>query len=506
MKKKSIFLLMLIFLLPVLMACGSKDSGQKYETLEDLQGKTLSMTTGNGSFVSTIEDEIGSINVAYYENYMDTFIAVNDGRADFSFTFKALFPAILNNVDGLTYIESNVEIPIVMAFSSQADPIRQDFNKYVAEAKADGTIDALASKWLDGYGTHTDYVDYDTLTGENGTITIATSYQNVPAEYLQDGHYAGFEPAVLYDFCQKYGYKVNSVTAAYDSIAMGLTTGKYDMGLGYYGYTDERSEGLNFSDVYYTDHYAYVVKGDSDSSVSFSDYIKNAFYKNFIKESRWKLLVNGLLVTLTITFLSLIFGTGIGFLLFLVSYRKLKLPKILTGINSTLEAMPALVILMVFFYGIFGSTKLTGTFVSIIVFSLLFAFSFFVLMSNCASGVPEGHNEAALALGYTQRQALFKVILPQTRRSFIPAYKSSIIALLKSTAIVGYVAVQDLTKGGDLIRSFTFDAFMPLIAVALIYYLLAQILIFILNRIFILTEPDGGKRFLKEVDHADSNR
>ena len=90
---------------------------------------------------------------------------------------------------------------------------------------------------------------------------------------------------------------------------------------------------------------------------------------------------------------------------------------------------------------------------------------------------PFGRDEAAYALGYTDRQTFFQIILPQAAQHFMPGYRGQVISLLKATAVVGYIAVQDLTKMGDIVRSRTYEAFFPLIAVTVIYFLLGAVLI-----------------------------
>ena len=103
--------------------------------------------------------------------------------------------------------------------------------------------------------------------------------------------------------------------------------------------------------------------------------------------------------------------------------------------------------------------------------------------------VDGGQTEAAYALGYTDRRAFFRIVLPQALPHFLPSYKGEITALIKATAVVGYVAVQDLTKIGDIVRSRTYEAFFPLIAVAIIYFVLAAILTLAVNKIAIRIDP-----------------
>jgi polar amino acid transport system substrate-binding protein len=154
-----------------------------------------------------------------------------------------------------------------------------------------------------------------------------------------------------------------------------------------------------------------------------------------------------------------------------------------------IQGMPVVVLLMILYYIVFARAGISGTSVSIVGFTLIFAASVFGMLKAGVNAIDGGQLEAAYALGYADRSAFFRIILPQAMPHFMPAYKAQITALIKATAIVGYVAVQDLTKVGDLIRSRTYEAFFPLIAVAVIYYILAAILTRIVNKIEIRMDP-----------------
>ena len=117
-----------------------------------------------------------------------------------------------------------------------------------------------------------------------------------------------------------------------------------------------------------------------------------------------------------------------------------------------------------------------------------------VMLKTGVGAVERGQEEAAYALGYSDREAFYYVILPQALPHFMPSYKGEIVSLIKATAVVGYVAVQDLTKMGDIIRSRTYEAFFPLIAVAVFYFILAAILIFIVNKIEFRIDPRRRNR------------
>ena len=163
-----------------------------------------------------------------------------------------------------------------------------------------------------------------------------------------------------------------------------------------------------------------------------------------------------------------------------------------------------IVLLMIMYYIIFGKVSISGTAVSVVCFTLVFASGVYGSIKIGVGAIDQGQLEAAYALGYTNRQAFYRVILPQALPHFMPAYKSSITDIIKATAIVGYVAVQDLTKMGDLIRSRTLEAFFPLIAVAVIYFVLAAVLTAIVKRIEICIDPKhrSTESIRKEIEEA----
>ena len=160
---------------------------------------------------------------------------------------------------------------------------------------------------------------------------------------------------------------------------------------------------------------------------------------------------------------------------------------------------------MILFYVVFGSVAIDGIIVAVIGFTLTFGSSVFGLLKIGVGAIDKGQYEAAYALGYSNTRTFFRIILPQAIPHVMGAYKGEIVGLLKATAIVGYIAVQDLTKMGDIVRSRTYEAFFPLIAVTIIYFILESILELIVSRINIQIDPKRRKResILKGVKTND---
>ena len=108
-------------------------------------------------------------------------------------------------------------------------------------------------------------------------------------------------------------------------------------------------------------------------------------------------------------------------------------------------------------------------------FALIFSSFVYKQLSLAVSSVDYGQIEAAYALGYNKNKTFFRVILPQALNLFLPTYTGEIVSTVKATSVVGYIAVNDLTKMGDIIRSNTYEAFFPLIAVAVIYFMITWV-------------------------------
>ncbi len=261
--------------------------------------------------------------------------------------------------------------------------------------------------------------------------------------------------------------------------------------------TPEIREQTPFSDVLFRVEMTAMVRDDGGAGgASFGSAVASSFEKTFLRESRWKLFARGVGTTLLITALSIILGTALGFGVFLLCRRGNPIANAAARFFVWLvQGMPIVVLLMILYYIIFGSVAISGTIVAILGFTLVFGAGTFSMLKSGVGAVDKGQTEAACSLGFTEREAFFDVVLPQALPYIMPLYREQIAALVKATSVVGYVAVQDLTKMGDIIRSRTFEAFFPLLAVAAVYFILAEILTRLARRLEIYADP---KRRTKE--------
>ncbi|MGE9942209.1 amino acid ABC transporter permease [Lachnospiraceae bacterium HCP28S3_F9] len=209
---------------------------------------------------------------------------------------------------------------------------------------------------------------------------------------------------------------------------------------------------------------------------------QDKFYLNFIKDDRWKYIWDGLGITLQVTFFAVLIGIVLGFLVAVVRSTcdktgKLKILNAICKLYLTvIRGTPVVVQLLIIYFVIFGSMDISKVIVAVMAFGLNSGAYVAEIFRSGIMSVDSGQFEAGRSLGFNYAQTMMYIIMPQAFKNVLPALGNEFIVLLKETSVSGYIALQDLTKGGDIIRSRTYDAFMPLIAVALIY--LAMVLIF----------------------------
>ena len=185
------------------------------------------------------------------------------------------------------------------------------------------------------------------------------------------------------------------------------------------------------------------------------------------------MLVEGLGNTAVITLGALCIGVVIGALVAIIKYCGEGVPALkplctLCDIYTTvIRGIPVVVVLLIFYFVIMQSAN--GITVGIVTFGINSGAYMAELMRSGIGAVDAGQMEAGRSLGMSRLQTTVHVILPQAMKNILPAIGNEMIALLKETAVAGYVAVQDLTRAGNLIRNNTFDAFNPLMVVALTY-------------------------------------
>lgn len=218
--------------------------------------------------------------------------------------------------------------------------------------------------------------------------------------------------------------------------------------------------------------------------VSWYSGLKADFILNFVDQNRWKFLTSGLKNTLIITFLSVLIGIALGAVVAIVrsgyekNYSEMRrgagkaLLAFFNGVCqlylTVIRGTPVVVQLMIMYYIIFASTR-NSLLVAVIAFGINSGAYVAEIIRSGIMSVDAGQFEAGRSLGFDYKSTMWYCIIPQAFKNVLPALANEFIVLLKETSVAGYVTIRDLTMGGNIIRAATYSAFMPLIAVALVY-------------------------------------
>lgn len=231
------------------------------------------------------------------------------------------------------------------------------------------------------------------------------------------------------------------------------------------------------------------------------------FTLNFIAKNRWKFLWNGLGVTLEITLFACLIGLMIGTIIAIIrstwdknseTMRKGFGRSLLSFFNkvaklylTVIRGTPVVIQLMISYYIIFSSSR-NGVLIAIFAFGLNSGAYVAEIIRGGIMSIDDGQFEAGRSLGFNYVETMRYIITPQALKNVLPSLANEFIVLIKETSVAGYVAIQDLTKGGDIIRGVTYSAFMPLLAVALIYLIMVVFFSWLVGKL---------ERRLRNSDH-----
>ena len=389
--------------------------------------------------------------------------------------------AIKNDVSGVTLLDvTYCENPVAVGISrlTPIPDLRNKINTFLQELRDDGTLDDMYYRWV----IKDDETMPDIPAPENPDkkLRVATAGISMPYSYFSGNELAGYDIELARRFAAWLGADLEFKVYSFSGILAAAQSGEVDCIMSNLYYTEEHEEAIDFSTPLFNEEVTAMVKsggGVASVSDSFLQSVAASFEKTFIRENRWKLLLEGTGTTLLITVLSVLFGTLLGFAVYMACRNGNPVANTITRLCVWLvQKMPVVVFLMILYYIIFSQIHISNTIVSVIGFTLIFGAAVFAMLKAGMETVSRGQKEAAYALGFPDRRTFFSIMLPQALPHIMPSFIDQITSLIKATSVVGYIAVQDLTKMGDIIRSRTYEAFFPLITITVIYFALTALL------------------------------
>lgn len=238
--------------------------------------------------------------------------------------------------------------------------------------------------------------------------------------------------------------------------------------------------------------------GLKNQLLEFLNNVYISFYRTVIEEQRYKLILKGLNITCIISIFSVVIGTILAFVLFLIRKGENKLINFFaTSFVNIIQGVPITVLLLTTYYVIFGTIDIEPILVAILSFSIYFAAYTSEIFRGAMNSINLSQIQSASALGFDKYQTLKYIIIPQALTYMIPVYKNEIVSLIKLTSIAGYISVMELTKASDIIRNRTYEAFFPLILTAVIYFVLCFVVSKLLDFAYKKINPRYYKRRIK---------
>lgn len=471
------------------VSLSGEDKGQtlEYGSLDELSGeKKFAVMSGTISDIFVL-DRYPQAKIEYYQGPVDCTLALSNGKVDAVVFDAPVLKYIAACTPGVGLMPENLvkdDYYFILPKSEQGETLQKEFNKWLASQKQSGKVDRLYDFWCSDADPEAN-LDFDALPEINGKIRVATAGASRPDTYYFNNRPTGFPLELIYDFCRDKGYGAELTVTNFESLLACFPSGKADIGVTFISYSEERAQSVLYTDCVLEGGAGVLVRTTgSAEKASFFDTLKSGLKKTFITEDRWKLIASGLGVSALVTFSGFLLANilGAAFCACMMSKRK-ALQILADAFDRIMQGTPMVVILMILYYVIFGKSSISGIWVAIFAFGLSGGTSLARQFYGAITGVDKGQTEAALAIGFTKFEAFTGIVFPQAARTALPGYFSEIIGLMKGTAIVGYISVIDLTKAGDLIRSSTYDAFFPLLSVALIYFLISFGLLSLLKRL-----------------------
>ncbi|MCQ2412081.1 MAG: transporter substrate-binding domain-containing protein [Sphaerochaetaceae bacterium] len=481
----------LLVILTLIMAFGVFASDITAQSIASFDGKPIGVQTAV-LYEELIMDKVPKTAFQYYTMPTDMIKALTSGKISAYLIEQVGFGVHKANhpeLEVLDEIPGYISASMIIGNNEKQTTLLTQLDNFIALCEADGTSAYLYEYWIEDFDPINDTCDITGFTGENGTITVAVEGGYEPFSFVSNGKLAGYDVDFICRFCRAYGYTPVFHEIPFESIAPGVETGKYDIGMNIV-VSEERNETGTLTNTYYTCPVVMVVLGEEFVDVGFFEGLANSFYKTFIRENRWKMFVEGAGVTILITLTAIVFGTLLGFGIFMLIRKGNKIGNKITDFFLWLiHGMPTVLLLMILYYIVFGKSRLSGMWVSAIGFALMFGCSVIDMLRVGYNAISRGQFEASTALGYSDTQRFFKVILPQAAQHFLPIFKNEVVTLIKETSVVGYIAVLDLTKISDLVRSRTYEAFFALMMTAIMYFVIETVLTYIVKRINIKIDP-----------------
>ena len=466
--------------------------------LDDLTRARIALVAGS-SHDEHVARRYPQAQVLQFKATPDVVLAVSSGKADVAFLALESVREIFSTTPNLAILVPEAyRSPMGAAFRPDDTALRPAYNAFLRRLRESGDYDAMRERWFKEGAR-----DLPPLPprGEGPVLRLGiTASKGLPWTGVRNGAFTGFEVELAERFAGSLGRRLELVDLDVSGQIAALASGRIEAIACLLVMTEERRKRVAFSDELIAFVACVVTRQDriegappaaaAAPSLEVGLSLGQRIRANLLEEGRYRLILEGLFVTCVIAVLATLFGTVLGGVVCAGRMSPRPLLRQAAAIYIwCLRGVPVLVVLMIIYYVVFASFHVSPIVVAAVAFGLNAAAYIAEMLRSAIQSVDRGQLEAGVAGGFSRAQAFRLIVLPQALRQVLPVYKGEVISLFKMTSVVGYIAVQDITKAGDIIRSRTFDAFIPLLVTAAIYLVLAWLIAWALERVELRVTP-----------------
>lgn len=459
-----------------LVGCAKEGVSRELHSEADLAGQKVGVTAGSAYDLRLSSRD--DITLLRYNTLSDELQALKQGQIDVIAKDNcSLTKGEMRRLGVRVAFFGNDSLPCGIPFRKSDVALCDSLSHFIDSLSATGELQQLVARWRECDDPSAATMPDLGPQPHGKTLKVGVCLELAPIAYQVGDTWRGFEAEVIQRFGRHIGRPVSLQYYPFSSILPALQAGSIDLIIGGVYITEERQREMLFSSSYFSACTAYTVKDGAEESASLGTRMKEMVHNNLVVEDRWRYITGGLWETVKISLCAILLGTILGAA---VCWMRMSRRRWVAGTASVyinlMRGIPMLVFLMIMFYVVFAGTGLSGSAVAVVSFALVFAAYVSEMFRTAIQAVGKEQTEAGLALGFTPWQTARLIVAPQALRNVMPVYKGQVITLIKGTSIVGYIAIQDLTRAGDIIRTRTFDAFFPLLVVTVLYFLLAWLI------------------------------
>ena len=480
-------------------ACGKYEKEKVLpETVEGFNSSDITLAVVDGYIFSDLAEKYyPEAKIMHFDSRENAYKSVMIGNADGVIDDEPIIRAVMRGNDDYCLIDGYVE-PADYAFiftkNEEGEKLCREFSAYVESLRESGELQQLDDKW---FGDRTDNKISDSmsdLNGTNGTIRLVYDISNVPFSYMSAGKPVGYDIDLAIGFCREYGYTLEAGPSDFTAMLNGVADGTFDMGCGAITVTGERAEKLYFSEADYSGGASICVRsrnGEQESEVS---YPGRSFYRTFIENDSYRLFLRGIGTTILLTVLTVLAGTIMGCIMYILTQRADPIVRQLTKLTILIiRGVPAIMTIMFLYYVYYQDMYLGEIVAAVLGFTIVFSEKVYRTIKECAEDEINGDLAKNYRVEYIDTAEFFAALYIRSGKTMWKSYRENVISLIKFTPLAGYIAVNDMTRTVEYFRQNTFEFIMPLTVIAVAY-------MFIIALVSWIMRDENRPKVKKQVD------